>query len=152
MSYRGSLRKKIEARVRVSRAQGPDHSYVHLFIQDQASGLTIVDLDLSMEQWAIASMSGEGRASGEVYVNPNIGKKHECLRVVVPIPNPDKFTSYDVKSWGRFKAYARGHCKKIYPDYEMDEIGDANHHNYRTIDDGTEKGCRGYEVMVRRYV
>jgi hypothetical protein len=130
MIHAGTVRREIKAQIVMARSHG-DGVTMSISIEDKASGCHIVDLRMSLEEFATAVTGGAATASGVAYLNDNIGKKLEVKRVCAPVS--------DQKNWA---VECEQFVKKNYPEWTLDKLGSYNHYNAKP---------EGYEIILRRW-
>ena len=88
--------RKLPCSLVVSRSSGRDDDQeVHLQLTDEVSGCRVLEVNMSLAEWAKATFSSSGSGTMEIYDAAPLGKKREVKEELVPVP---EFSSGD-KGW-----------------------------------------------------
>lgn len=77
--------------VLMSKASSSEGQRMHITIEDKISGCRVLEIYMSLEEFAKALTASYGEATIEHFPNSPVGKKHEHKTEVVPIPKKDEF-------------------------------------------------------------
>lgn len=139
-----SEEKKIKVRMQMGR---DNNRQWRLSIEDQASGLIIVNVSFDHEQLSnlLSTMTTEP-CDADYYGDKNIGKRHENKTVQVNLKRlPGVFESYDEKTRTRDLRQVYDLAEEDNPGWEADR--DEKFNNYRM-----DRANNTYSVIIRRYV
>ncbi len=136
--------RKIKARVHMSRCYSGDHNYFRLTVEDEASGIIIVEVDLNTSAVAdLISSRMSDPQEAKYFANPNIGLVHE---------NQNYSVNLTAIHDGLLESFHRGDLHmdliQVYDYAEKKNPGwkaDRNDYNSNLKVNGS------YNVILRRY-
>jgi hypothetical protein len=143
---------KIDGAISIARSTGSDGHSISISVEDRLSGLHVLELRLSMEEFGNVVTGSSGKTlSATVYQNENLGKEQEVATAQIPLEGFD--IGYDGKGWEAFNQFVETYVEeKFGSEWKADLDKSKNH--YRVINGKTPetKGKQYYSVHIRRWL
>ena len=135
MIHQGSTKRDIEAQVTISKTYSNEDPYVSVTVEDKKACQTLVEIKMSMLEFAKMITNSPGYGSGVVYLNDNIGRKQFVKSIAVPFdPNGKVDISKACEDFAR----------KEYPDWRLDPVKSLNWNHYNS-------SRKTYTATVRKW-
>ena len=142
MKIAPSTKRNLKVTLQMSRDSNREWN---LHIEDRASGLRIVDVLMSHEEFSNLMSTAHAAGKAEYYANPNIGKKMYVMDYDVNLRalNLHEKDSYEEKDRKLFLKSVYDYAEEKNPGWTADR--DEYNHRRRSFSDYT------YEVIMRKY-
>jgi hypothetical protein len=142
--HKGTVKRKIEPYATLARSYGgSEGDQYSLEIQDGLSGCVIASIKFSPEEFAkLVSGCGAKGASGDVYLNKNIGRTQKTERILVDC---SKFDMHKEEGWALFVEATLAAVAEHHPGWEADIEDRYNWHRVKGY--SRDK----YEIIIRKW-
>jgi hypothetical protein len=140
MIHKDTVIRDVQTQIVMARSHG-DGVDISISVEDCKSGCHILELRMSLEDFASAVTGAAAKANGKVYLSDRIGRKLQVKTVYVPMEG-DRIYTLSAES---LQSICENWVHHNHSDWSIDRVGNFNHYCYNSKDNT-------YKVTIRKWL